>query len=282
MLFKFNKKFRKAAVLNAAFFIFTNAIVLKADARVGVENLASIRTKATALLLQKQKKQALQLIAEYIKAETNKNSVNEANEFLLTTSQTFINKDSQEAYETSLNITIENPKESVKQVETCLQIDPLNADCIFQRIRLAARNKNTGALENYLGQLKSTVPNTKLDLWTQPSFKKNEADFKNKTFLKKLNEKATEDSFVMATLELDRSFAAKNFSRAKDVIQFFEKNFSDWPDIIYYKQKIEFESAEEKTERPTEVSQLYEAKCKSLSKSLLRKYRYDIELCVRG
>ena len=46
----------------------------------------------------------------------------------------------------------------------------------------------------------------------------------------------------MATLELDRSFAAKNFSRAKDVIQFFEKNFSDWPDIIYYKQKIEFES----------------------------------------
>lgn len=281
-MLNFLNKFRKAALQNAAFFILIIALTRPLAAKPIIETLETVHTKATNFLLQKQKKQALQSISDYIKIENNKASLAEANDFLETVSKTFMVKESQEAYETSVIMTFENNKEAIKQIELCLQLDPQNADCLVQRIRLAARNKNVGAVESNLLILKQTIPNTKTDQWVSLSLKKLDLDFKNKTILKKLSEKPTEDTFVLATLELDRSFAAKNFSRAKDVIQYLDKNFADWPDIIFYKQKIETESAEEKLEPDAEVISLYTAKCKNLNKSTTRKYRYDFDLCSRG
>ncbi len=254
----------------------------KAWTRSPIETLESIKPKATALILQKQKKQALQLVSDYIKTENNRGLVFEATDFLETISKTFLSKESQEAYESSVNATIDNNKEAIRQVELCLKLEPANSECLVQRIRLASRNKNVGTLEANLTVLHETLPGSKTQQWVNFAIKKTDVDFKNKIILKKLPERPNEVIFALATLELDRSFAAKNFSRAKDIIQYLDKNFSDWPDIVFYKQKIEAESAEEKIQPSVDSVSLYSAKCKNLSKSSTRKYRYDFDLCIRG
>ncbi len=270
--------FKKAAIINAAFFIFVSS----AGARAISTSFESVRTKATNLLIQKQKKQALQVVANYMQNESNKNSVSEASEFMLTLAQTFISKDAQEAYESSINFTLDNPKESLQAIEICLQLEPQNSDCLIQKLRLAVRAKNKTLIERTHIQITQAVPNTSADTFTTLIIKKDETDFKTKNFVKRLIDKPGDEDFVLTVLELDRAFDAKNFSRAKDVIQYLEKHFSDWPDILYYKQKIDLESVENKIVHSTEINTLYAAKCKSLSKSTARKYRYDFELCARG
>jgi predicted RNA binding protein with dsRBD fold (UPF0201 family) len=272
----------KAALQNAAFFILALLAFTSATARPMAETLDGVRKKASAMLLQKQKKQALQTLTEFIRNETNKTTATDALDFLEMIAKTFITKESQEAYETSVNLIVENPKEAVKQVDLCIQAEPQNSECLVQRIRLAYRDKNIGVVENYSSQLKQIIPGTRTDHWVSITLKRTDLDFKNKIIVKKLNEKVSEDSFVFAALELDRSFAAKNFSRAKEVLGYLEKHFSDWPDIIFYKSKLEVESAEEKSAQSNEAFALYSAKCKNLSKSIARKYRYDFDLCKRG
>ncbi len=281
MIYSLNK-FLKAAPQNAAFFILLLLICAAALAKPMIETLASVRTKASTLLLQKQKKQALQAVIEFIRNESNKNPSSEAYEFLELVAKTFTGKESQESYETSVALVVEDPKEAIRQAEICLQADPQNSECLVQRIRLAYRNKNASAIQNYLNQIKLVIPGTKTDIWVSLATRRNEIDFKGKSIVKRLSEKPNEDTFVLASLELDRSFAAKNFSRAKEVIFYLEKNYPDWPDIIYYKLKIETESAEEKNAHTADALALYSAKCKNLSKSIARKYRYDFDLCRRG
>ena len=273
---------KKAAFQTAAFLILSISPAGFASARLLQDSPDTIKAKATTLLLQKQKNQALAAVAEYLQTETNKNNIMEMNDVMETIAKTFMSKESQEAYESSLNATVDNAKEAVRQAELCLKIEPQNSECLVQRIRLAARSKNPGVVEANMQLLTKIIPNTKTEQWLLLLIKKADTDFKNKSILKKLPDRPSDDLFALLVLELDRSFAAKNFSRSRDIIQHIDRNFSDWPDIVFYKQKIEFESAEQKAESGMDAPGLYVAKCKNLSKSSTRKYRYDFDLCVRG
>ncbi|MBC7742792.1 MAG: hypothetical protein H7061_11370, partial [Bdellovibrionaceae bacterium] len=202
--------FKKAAVINAAFFIFSSL----ADARLVLTTFDSVRSKASLLLLQKQKKQAMAVVSDYIANETNKVAIAEASDFLLMISKTFLSKEAQEAYETSINLTSDNSKESLQQVEVCLQLEPQNAECLIQRLRLAVRLKNKSLNEKTMAILEEAIPGTIVENWAALIVKKHEPDFKSKSIVKKLTEKPSEDVFVLTTLELDRAFEVNNFSRA--------------------------------------------------------------------
>ena len=100
--------------------------------------------------------------------------------------------------------------------------------------------------------------------------------------MKKINKTPSEDFFILTVLEIERSFAVKNFSRAKDGVEYLVLNYPEYPDTIYFKQKLDSESTEEKITNASETNLLYVAKCKSLTKSMARKFRYDFDLCQRG
>ena len=91
---------------------------------------------------------------------------------------------------------------------------------------------------------------------------------------------------IMTILELERSIQSKNYSMAKEALSYLEKNYSDWPEIIFFKQKIDAESSEkqipnyEKNQNQDTLA-TYQAKCKSLNKTSVRRYRYDFDLCLR-
>lgn len=273
---------QKAAILFAAFFILV--ISNSALGRFFVGSFDDVKTKATQLLMKKQKAEALQIVLEFIKLETNKNLNSEVFDFLTKLAQTFVSKEAQDSYETSLNSVLDNPKEAHKAIDQCLQLEPQNTDCLIQKIRLLYRDKNAVDAEKWLEAVAKIIPGSKSFFWLELYLHKdlNGSVFKDKTFIKKINEKPSEDFFILTVLEVERAFLVKNFSRAKEGIDYLEKNYPEYPEIIYFKQRLDSESVEEKTSNSTEVNLMYITKCKGLSKSMARKFRYDFDLCQRS
>ncbi|MBY0553219.1 hypothetical protein K2P97_01740 [bacterium] len=272
-------KILKAAFISAAFLFNTQAFSAPST------SFESIKQKVTELLLQKKKSQAIQLVINYNKTDLARSHRADANDLLLKVAQQFISKDAQDAYENSLNLTLENPKEALKSNEQCLSADPQQLECLIQKVRLQVRNKSMKAATESIDEIKELVPSSKYENWLEILSIKGEAEFKNKQIIKNIPDKPSDENFGLLILELDRSFMAKNYSRAKDLIIYFEKNYSEWPDLVFYKHKLDSESAEEKTKPNVESNQhltFYSNKCKSLSKTLSRKYRYDVELCARS
>jgi hypothetical protein len=273
-----NISYKKAAFFFAAFFIF------KAHSKEGVETWEEVKKVAGQLLLKKQKSESLQVVNKFLKNEANKAYAAEANEFIIKISQTFISKDAQDAYEASLNATLDNPKEANKQVDLCLQLEIENIDCLIQKIRLAYRDKNREVAEKNLLIVDGFAHGTEVYSWIEMFLQKDTTGggFKDKTILKRFSDKLNDETFVLTVLEVERSFAAKNFSRAKSGIEILERNDPDYPDIIYFKQKLDLDSAEIKASVGSEGNVMYVTKCKSLTKSMARKFRYDFDLCQRG
>ncbi len=265
----------KAALLCAAF-------SFQAQAKTSIADFESVKQTATDLLVQKKKNQAIQLLLNYSKMPASSVYKSEINELLVNVAQKFISKEAQESYESSINMTLENPKEAIKNNDHCLSIEPQQLDCLIQRARLLVRQKNLKAAGATINEIKELVPGSRYDNWLSMILAKKENEFKNRQILKGMPDKPNEEGFVLVLLEMERAFLAKNYSRAKDLILYLEKNHADWPDILFYKYKIDQESVEEKTKPAAEALLLYSNKCKSLNKTITRKFRYDFELCVRS
>jgi len=281
MIFKL-KNIRKTAV-QAAVFYFVIAGAGRSSAAGSIDSpFEAIKTKVVSLLSQKQKKQALAEIDSFLVVEKNRKIQKEAREFKQAVSKKFLNKEAQEFYEVSLNSTLENVKEAKKNDEECLSLDPENLDCLIQKIRLSYRD-NPNKFNDKVELEKVNKFFTEGDFnWVKASVEKNKPEFKNLNFYKKETGTLTEEKLIKAILEVDRAYGAKNFSRAKEVLQTIEKDFKDWPDLIYFRQNIDIQSTEDKGINATETANLYQTKCKNLSKTVARKYRYDFDLCLRG
>ena len=276
------KLFQKAAANTAAFcLIFVSTVVGAKQKQSGVE-LETVKKKVINLLIQRQKKQALSVINDFIASDTNHGSAKEAKDFRKMIAQKFLTKEAQEAYEMSLNLTIESLKEAKKNNEDCLSRDPENLECLIQRIRLLHREKLKKPIE--IEEIDKISPYfDAVDInWVQISTQKNSLEFKNNSFYKKEASRLGEDKLVFAILELDRSLAIKNFLKAKEVMAALEEAFPDWPDLIYFKNKVETDLTDNKVLNSTEALTQYINRCKSLPKTVVRKYRYDFDLCVRG
>lgn len=278
-------RFQKAAFKNAAF-LFMGCFMFhyeKIDA--APISFQSLKQKCTGLILQKKKTQAIHEVIDYL-ANSGEQNKEEANDFLVLIAQQFVFREAQDAYESSINFSLDNVKEAIKNIDKCLSIEPQQLDCMIQKARLLYRVKETKGVVEVISQIKEIVPHSKFDRWLSLIMIKNKNEFKNKQIIKFGKDKTTDEWSGLVLLELERCFEVRNFSCAKDLLGFYEKNYADWPDLVFYKFKLDEESSEEKfgfqNEKNAEQFVLYKNKCKSISKTIARKYRYDFDLCMRS
>lgn len=270
-------KFKKAAVIYAAFLFLTQPAAAKP-----IDSLDNIRNKTGELLALKQKDKAIQLILNYLKAERSRAYRSEASELLFDLGQSFMAREAQQEYEASLIDTIDNEKKSYKAAEACLKLEPQNLDCMIQRARMSYRMNNTKAFNQQIEEVKGQLSQSTYDGLFALFLDRQSPEFKDKQILTSLPSPPNERTLFYVIFELDRSFQAKNYSRAKEVISYAEKYYPDWPDIAYYKNHLNLESAENDTKTLDELLTLYTNKCKNLARSVVRKYRYDFDLCRRS
>jgi hypothetical protein len=234
------------------------------------------------LLSQEKKDDALKILSNYIKAERNKNFRTETGELIFSVSQLFLNKETQEKYEISLNETLGNQKLALKAAERCLKLDALNIDCHFQKARIHNRQKNTKAYLDSLTDIQRLLANTQYEKIIEQYAARLQPENKNKQIVVSLPNNPDEKTILSLALEMERAFSAKNYSRAKDIIVYSEKHFSDWPDLAFFKNKLNAESTENQLKIDDDLQTTYLNTCKSISKSGARKFRYDFDLCNRG
>ena len=265
----------KAALINAAFLFSV------AEAKTQISSIDNIRARVSQLLATDKKTEALQILSNFLKADRNKAFRNEASELLFSIGQVFLNKETQEHYETSLNETLSNDKLALKAADRCLKLDPVNLDCLIQKARSQHRLKNTKAFVETLNEIRLIVANSNYEKIFEQYVVKLQPENKSKQVVTNLPTEVNEKTILMVALELERAFFVKNYSRAKDVVIYAEKHFADWPDLAYFKNKLNLESSENQLQIDDDLKTIYLNKCKSISKSYARKFRYDFDLCNR-
>ncbi len=270
-------KFKKAALINAAFLFLAAPSFAKP-----VDSIDNIRNKTGELLALKQKDKAIQLILNYLKTERSRAYRSEASELLFDLGQSFMAREAQQEYETSLIDTLDNEKKSYKAAEACLKLEPQNLDCLIQRARLSYRSNSLKNFNLQIEEVKNLLTQSTYEGLFVLFLDRQSNDFKEKQILTSLPATPNERTLFYVIFELDRSFQAKNYSRAKEVINYAEKNYQDWPDLAFYKNRLNIESAENGAKTSDELLTLYTNKCKNLARSLVRKYRYDFDLCRRS
>ncbi len=270
-------KFKKAALINAAFLFLAAPSFAKP-----VDSIDNIRNKTGELLALKQKDKAIQLILNYLKTERSRAYRSEASELLFDLGQSFLAREAQQEYETSLIDTLDNEKKSYKAAEACLKLEPQNLDCLIQRARLSYRSNSLKNFNLQIEEVKNLLTQSTYEGLFVLFLDRQSNDFKEKQILTSLPATPNERTLFYVIFELDRSFQAKNYSRAKEVINYAEKNYQDWPDLAFYKNRLNIESAENGAKTSDELLTLYTNKCKNLARSLVRKYRYDFDLCRRS
>lgn len=273
----FCKENLKAAFVYAAF-LFSAA---SSNANSEVNSLDNIKNKSGELLALKQKDKAIQLIINYSKTERSRAYRVEAGELLFNIGQSFLTKEAQEEYESSLNETLKNPKQAFKAVEACLKLDSQNLDCLIQKARLNLREKNKKNFVTSIEEIKALVYGSAYEYLFQLYLDRESPDFKNKQIINILPTQPNERTLFYLVFELERSFEAKNYSRAREVLNYCEKHYNGWPDLAYYRNQLNAESSE-KQNKSDDLLNIYINKCKSISNSAARKFRYDFELCNRG
>ena len=266
----------KAALINAAFLFSV------AQAKTPISSLDNIRLRVSQLLAADKKAEALQVLSNYIKADRNKAYRNEASELIFSIGQLFLNKETQDHYETSLNKTLSNDKLALKASERCLKLDAVNLDCLIQKGRSQHRLKNTKAFVETINEIKILIANTNYEKFFAQYVARMQPENSSKQIVTSLPTEPNEKTVLFLSLEIERAFSVKNYSRAKEVIAYAEKHFADWPDLAYFKNKLNIESSENQLQQDDDLKIVYSSKCKSISKSNARKFRYDFDLCNRG
>jgi hypothetical protein len=265
----------KAALINAAFLFSV------AEAKVPPTSIENIRNRVSQLLAADKKNEALQMLVNYLKADRNKAYRGEASELLFSIGQVFLNKETQEHYETSLSETLTNDKLALKAAERCLKLDTSNLDCLIQKARSLHRLKNKKGYADTLNEVKLILTNSNYEKIFEQYIAQLQPENKNKQVVTLLPTDVNEKTIFLVALELERAFSVKNYSRAKEVATYAEKHFPDWPDLAYFKNKLNLESSENRLQVDDDLKNIYINKCKSISKSNSRKFRYDFDLCNR-
>lgn len=265
----------KAAIINAAFLFSV------AEAKTPPTSIENIRTRVSLLLATDKKEEALQILSNYLKADRNKAYRNDASELIFSIGQVFLNKETQEHYENSLSETLLNDKSALKAADRCLKLDKVNVDCLIQKARSQHRLKNTKAYIETLNELKVILAYSNYEKIFEQYVAQIQPENKSKQVVTVLPAEANEKTILLLGLELERAFLVKNYSRAKEVATYTEKHFPDWPDLAYFKNKLNLESSENQLQVDDDLIIIYINKCKSISKSNARKFRYDFDLCNR-
>ncbi len=170
----------------------------------------------------------------------------------------FLKQTTQDLYETAIAQLIKNSRLSEKNIDKCLETEPLNDQCQFLKLNIENRKSPISNIES-LEALRTKI----LD---------QEAD----------------QQFYKQVKELEKKIEVKNYSLARQLLDKLEKDYPDYPDLIIFKRNLNFLSSETDDE-PTGLFQqtnskafeIYQKRCESIDPMTIRKYIYDLDFCNR-
>lgn len=285
MLFNSTRKFLislKAMHYCMAFFIFI--FYVHADAKVRIQQpnpdqkkVSEIKTVALRLLAKNSRAAAIKYLVNSEAISTSaefQSGLGVIKENILSL---FINQQSQDLYESSAAIMIQNTRLSEKNILHCLELESDNLYCRWQYLKILNYKNDP----NFRSAANLFIADTD----GFPFFGVLAMTLNLNTVPKNLSQIDIQKShpILFYILDFERSLKVQNYSLSKEIIEKLTVLAPDYPDLLYMRSKLAELSSEVllSTDDGLMLS-IYRKKCATLTPMLTRKYFYDIHLCHRG
>ena len=164
----------------------------------------------------------------------------------------------QDLYETAVANLIKNTRLSERNVDKCLETEPLNDQC--QYLKLNIQNRRSSIEDKEQLEVLRT----------------------------KIIDQDEEVQLYKLIRELEKKIEIQNYSFARQILDKLEKDYPDYPDLIIFKRNLNFLSTESDALLPgffqgadSKALEIYQKRCESIDPMTIRKYIYDLEFCNR-
>lgn len=266
----------RAAVIAAL--SFSGSQVLAQNKGVKSETYKDIIEKAHNLSLQKDRQQALNILANAIQKESRTPAAQELKKTVQDISHVFFSDKAQSLYETAVSLRRTDLQQSQVKMNEALRIEPDNFEILNEAARLLiARNDCNAAADLVQKQLRIISFDEELNLTYAQALacQSKWADYL--TVFESYGPKKSSLAKFWWPLELERYLSAKNYSKAQESLASLKKADSKYPEIFYWQWRID-QGLQKKNK---EDALKYVMSCKNISANQYRQYMIDPALCRR-
>jgi hypothetical protein len=251
-----------------------------------ITSFNKVKEQIVELLAKNQRIAAMTLIENELLRD-DKEYKNKLNSLKFNMLNDFLSLSTQEIYETSAGLVLNDKKKALSGLQQCLAREPENLQCRWLELKYYSRY-NRGLFDDkalayietaqsfkQLQLLKNSLLAT-LDRSDEISLNTNSKEAKN------LN---SEDLALENIINYNIAIDTKNYPKAKEIINYMNIHYVDYPDLIFMSYQLStlwpegVGFSESSLEKKFEV---YRKKCTDLPISVARKYFFDISLCVRS
>ncbi|XGC80907.1 tetratricopeptide repeat protein [Bdellovibrio bacteriovorus] len=265
----------KRAALVAALSI--SSLVSSAQTKTAKsETYKDIIEKAYNLSLQRDRQQALNILANALQKENRPQAIAELKKTISEVGHIFFSDKAQQLFETGVSLRKNEVSQALDKVIEASRIEPDNFSIIKEQARLLVAK----------GDCKNAQELVQKQLWVLPydeEFKLSLAQAyaclgKWADYQKLADTVAIKKSPLQkfwSVLEADKYISGKNLARAQEVLTNLKKSDEKYPEISYWLWK--FDLAQKRNN--LDIAQKYVMTCKNISANQYRQYMIDPMLC---
>ncbi|WP_373998609.1 tetratricopeptide repeat protein [Bdellovibrio bacteriovorus] len=267
---------KRAAAIAALSFLALPAFAQTKNGKS--ETYKDIIEKAYNLSLQRDRQQALNILATAIQRETRPQAISELKKTTSEVANVFFSDKAQQLFENGVSLRKTDLNQALDKVTEAARIEPDNFSIINEQARLLiAKGDCKNAQENVQKQLKvvSFDEELKLSLAQALICQNRWLDYQ-KVADTVVIKRSPQQKFWQA-LEVEKSLGQKSLTKAQDALANLKKSDEKYPELYYWNWKY---GQTLKKNNPDEA-QKYVMSCKNISANQYRQYMIDPMLCRR-
>lgn len=266
----------RAAVIAAL--SFSSSLVLAQNKAAKSETYKDIIEKAYNLSLQKDRQQALNILANAIQKESRTPAVQELKKTVQDIAHIFFSDKAQSLYETAVSLRRTDLQQAQTKMNEALRIEPDNFEILNEAARLLiAKNDCNAAADLVQKQLRIISFDEELNLTLAQALACQSKWSDYLIIFESYGPKKSSLAKFWWPLELERYLSAKNITKAQESLASLKKADAKYPEAFYWQWRID-QGLQKKNK---EDALKYVMSCKNISANQYRQYMMDPALCRR-
>lgn len=269
--------FLTRATLLVALSFFSPSLPAQTKA-IKSETYKDIIEKAYNLSLQRDRQQALNILASAIKRETRPSNILELKKTMSEVATVFFSDKVQQLYETGVSLSRGDVSQAYEKILEAARVEPDNSLIVVELARLMiARGDCKGAFETVRKQAVLVPYDEDLKLAQAQAWACQSKWAEYQKILDSVSLKKSSLQKFWYALEAQRFLDLNNPAKCLESLNQLRKIDDKYPELFYWTWKL---SRQQKKSKPEEA-QKYVMTCKNISANQYRQYMIDPMLCRR-
>ncbi|KHD88591.1 MAG: hypothetical protein OM95_08815 [Bdellovibrio sp. ArHS] len=267
---------KRAALVAALSFLALPAFAQTKNGKS--ETYKDIIEKAYNLSLQRDRQQALNILATAIQREARPQAISELKKTTAEVANVFFSDKAQQLFETGVSLRKTDLNQALDKVNEAARIEPDNFSIVNEQARLLiAKGDCKSAQENVQKQLKTVTFDEELKLSLAQALVCQGRWLEYQKIVDSVFIKKSPLQKFWQVLEVEKTLSQKSLTKAQEALAGLKKSDEKYPELFYWTWK--YEQMAKKAN--LDDAQKYVMTCKNISANQYRQYMIDPMLCRR-